>query len=342
MNLPVDLRSDTVTRPCPNMRQAMARAEVGDDVIGDDPTLNRLERIAAEMLGMEASLFVPSGTMGNQLAIFTHTNRSNEVICGRPCHIQEHEVGAAALISAVTLVSLNAPWGELEPSEVELAIREPDIHHPETGLICLECAHSSGAIPAMENLEEVAETARKHSIPIHIDGARIFNASIALGIDPSKIAALADSVMFCLSKGLGAPVGSLLCGTKDFIQKARKGRKLLGGGMRQAGVLAAAGIYALEKNINRLAEDHERADAMAGVLSKIDSVEVLSRGSEINMVWLKQKKQDKPPMEIVEELEKRNVLVYPPLHGLWRLVLHKDIKDESFEYACRQLEEVLS
>lgn len=342
MKLPVDLRSDTVTRPCKGMRAAMFEAVVGDDVIGDDPTVEKLERMSAQIMGKEGALFVPSGTMGNQLALFVQTTRGDEVICGRPCHIQEHEVGAAAVISGVSLVPLDARFGELDAAKVEEAVREPDIHHPETGLVCLESAHSSGAVPSMEVLQSVVETACRHEISVHLDGARIFNAALALGVDVKEIASLADSVMFCLSKGLGAPVGSMLCGEKDFIEKARKARKLLGGGMRQVGILAAAGIFALENNIQRLADDHEKAAVMADVLSMIEGVEVVARSSEINMVWFKCTHPRMGGERLVAEMEEKRVLIYPPLGGLWRLVFHKDVDTEDLEYACRCFEEVFS
>ncbi len=336
-----DLRSDTVTRPGQDMRRAMAQAPVGDDVIGDDPTVCELERRAAALLGKEAALFVPSGTMGNQLAIFTHTVRGNEVICGKPCHIQEHEVGAAAILSGVTLVPIPAPTGRLDPDQVAAEIRSPDIHHPETGLICLECAHSSGAVQTIEELQAVAQVAREAHIPVHMDGARIFNAALALGQDVARIAAVADSVMFCLSKGLGAPVGSLLCGTEEFVAKARKGRKIFGGGMRQVGILAAAGLYALDHNVERLAEDHERARRLAEKLSDLPGLHVFEDRLDINMVWftLDSSMRDE---EIVTELAQRGLFVYPPMHGEWRLVTHLDIDDEDIDRAAAAFRAVLT
>ncbi len=341
MNSVVDLRSDTVTRPSDAMRQFMARAEVGDDVIGDDPTVQKLEETAARMLGKEAALFVPSGTMGNQLSIFTHTSRGNEVICGKPCHIQEHEVGAAAVLSAVTLVPVDAPTGRLDPDAVAKEIRSPDIHHPETGLVCLECAHSSGAVPSIEEMTVVSEVAHQAGLPVHLDGARIFNAAQALDVDVSRIAAVADSVMFCLSKGLGAPVGSLLCGTEEFVSKARKGRKILGGGMRQAGILAAGGLYALEHNVDRLVEDHRRARRLAEGLADIPGVTVFEDRLDINLVWFSSD-SNKAAERLVSELEERSVLVYPPMHGQWRLVTHLDIDDGQVDHAIEQFRAVFS
>ncbi|MDD2483917.1 MAG: low specificity L-threonine aldolase, partial [Eubacteriales bacterium] len=270
----IDLRSDTVTMPTDEMRKAMAEAPVGDDVYGDDPTVNRLEAIAAEKVGKEAALFVPSGTFGNQLCVLTHTRRGDEIILGKNCHIVLHEVGAAAVIAGVQLRTLDTINGMLVPADVEMAIRGKDIHYPDTGLICVENAHGLGTAIPLDNLLMIKELAEEHGIPVHMDGARIFNAATALGVDAKEIAACCDSVMFCLSKGLAAPVGSMVAGTKEFIDRARKNRKLMGGGMRQAGILAAAGIIALEKMTERLVVDHENAAYLAEQLSKIHGIDV--------------------------------------------------------------------
>ena len=337
----VDLRSDTVTRPDPAMRDAMARAEVGDDVLGDDPTVQALEAKAAEILHKEAALFVPSGTMGNQLAIMTHTRRGDEVICGKPCHIQEHEVGAAAVLSAVTLVTIDAPTGVLYPEKIASAVREEDIHHPRTSLLCLECAHGSGAVQPLETLEAASTTARDLGLKVHLDGARIFNAALALGVKPSSIAAVADSVMFCVSKGLGAPVGSLLCGSRDFVERARKNRKLLGGGMRQAGILAAAGLHGLENNIDALADDHEKAKVLARALASAPGLRVLEDMLDINMVWFELDSSE-DPLELVRGLEAEGILVLPPMAGRWRLVVHRDVDRADLDRAIEVLVRVLS
>ncbi len=259
----IDLRSDTVTLPGEEMRAAMANAEVGDDVYGDDPTVNRLEEIAARRLGKEAAIFVPSGTFGNQLSILTHTLRGDEVIIPASNHIIVHEAGASAVIAGVQMRTLDCDDGMPSVDRILKAIRGEDLHYPRTGLICLENAHSSGRVLPMEYMKEVYSIARERAIPVHLDGARIFNAAVSLGIDAREIASKADSVMFCLSKGLGAPIGSMLVGTKDFIARARKGRKIMGGAMRQAGIIAAAGIIAIEKMIDRLGEDHENARYLA-------------------------------------------------------------------------------
>lgn len=340
MRRPVDLRSDTVTRPTPAMREAMATAPVGDDVFGDDPTVNALEAEAAQRLGKEAALLVASGTQGNQSAVMTHTRRGNEVICGRPCHIQEHEVGAAAVLSGVSLVPIDAPTGILAPAAIEAAIRVEDIHHPETGLLCLECAHSSGAVQPLGALQDAAAVARDRGIPVHLDGARIFNAAEHLGVAPSEIAAVADSVMFCLSKGLGAPVGSLLCGSRTFVARARKARKMLGGGMRQAGILAAAGLHALAHHVDRLAEDHARAQRLAEALGGLEGLEVDRACLDINMVWFTAPRVADPGA-VVAALAEQGVLALEPAGGRWRLVVHLDVDDEALDHAIGALRRVL-
>ncbi|MEQ8159500.1 MAG: low-specificity L-threonine aldolase, partial [Mesotoga sp.] len=271
----IDLRSDTVTLPGEEMRAAMANAEVGDDVYGDDPTVNRLEEIAAEVLGKESAVFVPSGTFGNQLSILTHTLRGDEVIIPASNHIIVHEAGASAVIAGVQMRTLDCDDGMPSVDRILKAIRGEDLHYPRTGLICLENAHSSGRVLPMEYMKEVYSLARERAVPVHLDGARIFNAAVSLGIDAGEIASKADSVMFCLSKGLGAPIGSMLVGTKDFISRARKGRKIMGGAMRQAGIIAAAGIMAIEKMIDRLGEDHENARYLAKKLEEIKGIEIM-------------------------------------------------------------------
>ena len=281
----IDLRSDTVTMPTEEMRQAIANAEVGDDVYGDDPTINKLEKLAAEKVGMEAAIFVPSGTFGNQLALFTHTRRGHEVIVGKNNHIVVHEVGASAVIAGVQLRTLDTINGAMNPKDVEDAIRVDDIHEPETGLICVEEAHGCGAVVPLDTLKEIKQIAERHNIPVHMDGARLFNAAVALGVTAKEIAACADTVMFCLSKGLAAPAGSMVAGSKKFIDRARKNRKLMGGGMRQVGILAAAGIIALDKMADRLHEDHENAKYMAEKLEEIPGVNVIKDRLDIDMVF---------------------------------------------------------
>ena len=281
----VDFRSDTVTHPTEEMRKAMFMAEVGDDVYQDDPTTNELEALAAEMLGTEAALFVPSGTMGNQLAIMSHTRRGQEIIVSENSHIFEHEVGAAAVLSGVNLRPLSFENGLYNASAIEAAIRSDDIHEPPTGLICLENALANGRVLSLEAMKEIKDVADRHGIPIHIDGARLFNAAVALNTDIRELTALVDSVSCCLSKGLCAPIGSVLCGKKDFILAARKYRKMLGGGMRQTGILAAAGIIALRDMTKRLDKDHQNARLLAKRLLDLPGVTVDMESVQINMIF---------------------------------------------------------
>ncbi len=268
---PIDLRSDTVSRPGKGMRRAMAEAEVGDDVFGDDPTVNRLEAKAAELLGKEAAVYVPSGTMANLIALMTHTRPGDEIVLGEQNHIFAYEVaGAARLAQVLTRTLRNRPDGGVAVEDVREAMRERGLHSPGTALVCLENTHNrcGGAVTTAAEVGLVADVAHSHGARVHLDGARIFNAQVAIETPAAEIAGSADSVSFCLSKGLGCPVGSLLSGTRDFIDEARRNRKMLGGGMRQAGVLAAAGLYALEHNVHRLAEDHDNAQALSEGLRK--------------------------------------------------------------------------
>lgn len=280
-----DFRSDTVTLPTDEMRRAMFDAVVGDDVYNDDPTVRALEEKSAQILGKEAALFVPSGTFGNQLAILTHTKRGDEVILGDACHILMHEVGAAAVIAGVQLRQIATVNGSMTAKEVESMIRTEDIHYPDTGLICIENAHSSGTVIKISEMKSIYEIAQKNHLPVHLDGARIFNAAQVLNVEVSELAKYADSIMFCLSKGLCAPVGSMLVGNKAFIEKARKNRKLMGGGLRQVGFLAAAGIVALDSMVSRLHEDHDLAQYLAEKLTEIDGIDVLEDRLDINMVF---------------------------------------------------------
>jgi len=267
------------------MREAMFRAELGDDVYQDDPTTNELERIAAEVLGMEAALFVPSGTMGNQLAIMSHTRRGDEVITSINSHIFEHEVGASAVLSGVNLHPLTFEHCIPNAAQIERAIRSSDIHEPPTSLICLENALANGRVVPVETMKEIKTMAERRGLKVHLDGARLFNAACALNVDVKQITACVDSVSCCLSKGLCAPIGSVLCGSRELIACARKNRKLLGGGMRQTGVLAAAGILSLTEMPKRLGEDHQNAKYLAQLLSELPGVTVDPSAVQINMVF---------------------------------------------------------
>lgn len=332
----IDLRSDTVTKPTDEMRKAMAEAEVGDDVYGDDPTVNKLEKMAAEILGKEDAVFVPTGTFANQLALFTHCERGNEVILGDDVHIVQHEAGAASVIAGVQLRTIETDKGALPPEKVEEKIRKiEDIHYPKTGLICLENAHSNGRVIPLENFKKIKEIANKYEIPIHLDGARIFNASVALNVDPKEIAKYADSVSFCLSKGLCAPVGSLLVGSREFIEKARKKRKIMGGGMRQVGILAAAGIIALEKMRFRLHEDHENAKYLAKNLVELGFVEIVEE-VQINMVFFKIKKEF-DESNFVNFLLKNGIKINPSDDNVFRFVTHYWVKKEHIDYVVKKI-----
>ncbi|MEI3424497.1 MAG: threonine aldolase family protein [Christensenellales bacterium] len=255
----IDLRSDTVTQPTLAMRAAMAAAEVGDDVYGDDPTMNELEALAAQTLGKEAAMFATSGTMGNQIGIMSQTRRGDEIIAGAESHIVMHEVGAAAVLSGVNVRQIDYPNCIPVPEMIAARIRPDDIHEPPTALICLENALANGRVVPLETMAEIRKIADAHSLPVHLDGARVFNAATALGVDVKEITKYADTVSCCLSKGLCAPVGAVLAGPKATIERARKCRKMLGGGMRQCGILGAAGIIALKDMTKRLGEDHANA-----------------------------------------------------------------------------------
>lgn len=287
MNRRIDLRSDTVTLPTEAMRRAMYEAEVGDDVWGEDPTVKRLQEMAAERMGKEAALFVASGTMGNLVSLLAHCRRGDEVILGDECHIVHYEVGAAAVFGGLVYRTVpTTRFGELPLGEIAGAIRGPNVHFPPTGLVCLENTHNrcGGTVLSVDYMRQVYELAGRHHLPVHLDGARIFNAAIALGVEAREIARYADSVMFCLSKGLSAPVGSLVCGTAEFIERAHRMRKMVGGGMRQVGVIAAAGIVALQEMVDRLAEDHENARLLAEGLANIPGLAVDLETVQTNMV----------------------------------------------------------
>lgn len=284
----IDWRSDTVTQPTPAMRAAMARAEVGDDVFGDDPTVQQLEAKAAALTGHAAGLFVASGAMGNLVALLVHCQRGHEVIVGQRSHVFLNEVGGlAALVGAQAYPLPNQPDGTLALRDIEAAIREEDVHHPRTRLICLENTQNQcGGVPLTATYtEQVAALAQARGLLLHIDGARLFNAAVAQGVSAQALAAPADSVMFCLSKGLGAPIGSMLCGRKDFIAEARRARKLVGGGMRQVGVIAAAGLVALDSMIERLEDDHANARTLATRLRELPHVTLTAETPATNMVY---------------------------------------------------------
>lgn len=338
----IDIRSDTVTQPTQEMREAMFKAEVGDDVYDEDPTMKKLEKYAAEVVGKEDALFVPSGTFGNQLSIFTHCERGNEVILDDSCHIVVHEVGAASVIAGVQLRTINSDKGVMAPQDIKNRIRkgEDDLHFPSTGLICLENAHSNGRVVSLENMKEISEIAHEKGIPVHLDGARVFNAATYLNVDPKEITQYCDSVMFCLSKGLCAPVGSIVAGSKDFIQKAKKKRKLMGGGLRQAGFLAAAGLIALEKMRFRLKEDHENARYLGERLNEIPEISVNLDDIHINMVFFRINK-DINFREMVSFFLEKGIKINPPENGELRFVTNYWVSKKDVDYIVETMKEYL-
>lgn len=306
----IELRSDTLTRPTAAMRRAMAEAPVGDDVFGEDPTVNRLEEMAAVCMGKAAALFVASGTMGNLVAQLTHCGRGSETILGDQSHIFFYEQGGAAALGGIHPRTIpNRPDGTMAIEDMAAAVRPDDVHFPRTGLILLENTHNRcGGVPlTSEYMDAVGRLAKTHRLKLHVDGARIFNASVALGEDVRELAAPADSISFCLSKGLGAPVGSVLCGSRDFIAEARRNRKVLGGGMRQAGIIAAAGIVALTEMVDRLAEDHANARKLAEGLAEMDGVAVDLPGIRTNIVYIDVTRQDMDAPALAERLKGEGV-----------------------------------
>jgi len=330
----IDLRSDTVTHPTPAMREAMYRAEVGDDVYGEDPTVNQLEELAAERMGKEAAVFVPAGTMGNAIAILVHCRRGDEVLTGDRAHIYLYEVGGAARLNGSPIRAIPTLLdGTLNREKLASSFFGDDVHEARTGLLCLEDTHNmcGGRVIASETLREMAAPARAHKLPVHMDGARIFNAAIALGVPVSALAAEVDSVMFCLSKGLSAPVGSILVGSSGFIAEARRIRKLLGGGMRQAGILAAAGIVALNEMVERLAEDHANARKLAEGLANIPGVAVDPSVVESNMVFFGAADGDNT--RFVDAVAAEGVLLSGSDDGRIRAVTHYGISSEDIDAA---------
>jgi threonine aldolase len=343
----IDLRSDTVTHPTPEMREAMAEAEVGDDVFGDDPTVNKLEALAAEKLGKEAAIFVPSGTMGNLLALLVHCQRGDEVICGRQSHIYLNEAGGMSALGGIHPNPIpNQKDGTLAVDDILDSIRDAgDVHQPKTRLICLENTQNicGGVSLSVEYTQRIGEIARKENLALHIDGARIFNAAAAQNADVKELVGPADSVMFCLSKGLASPIGSMLIGSKEFIARSRHFRKMLGGGMRQVGVIAAAGIISIEKMISRLGEDHDRAKKLANGLRSISGLIVDEGSPQTNMIYFNLESGLKvSSQQIGERLLKQGVLVdaYDPVR--FRLVTHYWIDDDAVEKSIAAFKRALN
>jgi threonine aldolase len=341
---PTDLRSDTVTRPTPEMRAAIAEAVVGDDVFGDDPTAKELEDLAARLTGKEAGLFVPSGSMGNEVAILAHTRRGDEAIVEFDSHIYNYEAAGPAVLSGVQLAPIRTDRGTFTVEELDEAVRPDDVHEPVTRLVCLENTHNrkGGVIFPLARMMEIREFASRRGLMVHLDGARIFNAAAASGIDVREYCAACDSVMFCLSKGLGAPIGSMLTGDASFIIRAHRYRKLLGGGMRQVGVIAAAGLYALEHNVKRLAEDHRRARRLAEAVSGIEGISIDRDTVQTNIVVIDLADSGLSVDQATLLLEGEGVLVIPFGRTTVRAVTHLDIDDEDIEKSVEAFKKVFA
>lgn len=343
----IDLRSDTVTQPTPAMREAMARAEVGDDVYGEDPTINRLEELAAETLGKEAAVFVPSGTMGNAIAIITHCRRGDEIIMGDRAHTYLYEVGGAARLNgSPTRVVPTLADGTLDRARLAAAFLGDDVHEARTGLLCIEDTHNmcGGRVLSPAVLRELTAPARQRGVPVHMDGARFFNATVALGIPASELAAEVDSVTFCISKGLSAPVGALLVGGRDFITEARRGRKLLGGGMRQAGIIAAAGILGLTEMVERLADDHANARHLAKELANIPGIQVTPETVVTNIFFFDALGPDGQPNNnaFIAATAKEGALFSTGDTGSIRAVTHYGVEAADIDRALQIAERVMA
>jgi len=338
----IDLRSDTVTKPTPEMRRAMAEAEVGDDVYGEDPTVNRLERRAAEIFEREAALFVPTGSMGNLICIRIHCDHGNEVICESRGHIFNFEMASMSAIAGCIPRAVATPDGHLTWKQVEPALRPKTYYYAQTRLIALENTHNlaGGTLLPLEAQEEICDRAHERGLAVHLDGARIFNAAISLGVPPSEIAQYSDSVCFCVSKGLSAPVGSILCGSAGFIERARAYRRMVGGNMRQAGPLAAAGIVALETMADRLVEDHQTAKRLAEELNQIDASLCDPKDVETNLVRVDVRKSGRRAAQWSADLKTKGVLVAPADTHALRFVTHRHISAPDVDTAVSAFAEL--
>jgi threonine aldolase len=342
MNEFIDLRSDTVTKPTPGMRKAMAAAEVGDDVYGEDPTINALQEKVAKLLGKEKAIFVPSGTMANQLSIKAHTQPGDEVIIEGSSHSYNFEGGAGAVLSGVQFSCLPGKRGILDISQVEEAIRPIDVHFPLTRLICLENTHNrgGGSVYPIKNMSTIYKLAKSRGLLVHLDGARLWNASVASGIKPAEYAQYADSVSVCLSKGLGAPIGSLVAGSAAFVARVHRFRKMFGGGMRQAGILAAAGIYALDHHLKKLKATHDQAKRLALFLSECKGVSLDPDQVETNIIIFDMAQSKKTPLQIAAVMKEKGVLIHALGKTQIRLVTHIDASDNDIEKAMKAFKQV--
>jgi threonine aldolase len=340
---PVDLRSDTVTKPSPDMRRAMAEAEVGDDVFHEDPSVNRLEEMVAALYGKEAALYVASGTMANQIAIRAQTHHGDEIIMERTSHPFNSEAGALAALAGVQVNLIDGQHGIMDVEQIRAVVRTPNVHHAPTALICLENTHNrgGGSIWPLDNIRAIREFARSVSVPTHLDGARLLNACVATGLTPKDYAQYFDSCTLCLSKGLGAPVGSLVIGSKEFIATAHRFRKQFGGGMRQAGILAAAGIYALEHNVARLAEDHLNAKRLARGIAEIDGLDIDVNTVETNILYFGVRRSGLTVPILVERLKAEGILMLGTGPNSIRAVTHLDVSKEGIDRAVDVLRKVV-
>lgn len=339
----IDLRSDTVTKPTPSMQAAMAQARVGDDVYGEDPTVNALESRAAHLLGKEAALFVPTGVMANQLCIRVHTRPGDEVIAEKTAHVIRYEGGSASALSQVQVCCLEGDRGLLTAKSVVEAIRPHDIHYPPTTLVCLEQTHNvgGGTVYPLSTIQEITHVSGDRGLASHLDGARLFNAVVASGVSAAAFAQPFDTVSFCLSKGLGAPVGSVIVSTHDRVARLRRLRKMFGGGMRQAGILAAAGLYALDHHITRMQEDHDNAKHFALQLQQIPAVYVDPDLVETNIVLFEVVGSDRSTGEIVQALKDVGVLLNAVGEHRFRAVTHLDVSSADIEQATHCIGKVL-
>ena len=341
----IDLRSDTVTMPTEAMRKAMYSAPLGDDVFGEDPTINRLEKMAAEKIGKKAALFVPSGTMANLVSVLTWCGRGDAVILGDQCHSYLYEAGGIAALGGVhSFVLKNQPDGTMKLDEIRSAIRGDNVHFPRTKLICLENTHNRcfGSPLTVEYMASVFNIARENNLNVHTDGARIFNASVALNKDVKEFTKFSDSVSFCLSKGLSSPVGSVICGAKDFIKEARRVRKVVGGGMRQAGILAAAGIVSLEQMIVRLADDHKNAKILAEGIAQIKGLSIDLSKVHTNIVYFSLNSDKISPEKFLASLEEKGIRYLSTAKSTFRMVTHYGIESQDIQTALSALYQIMS
>ncbi len=341
----IDLRSDTVTLPTARMRKAISEAELGDDVFEEDPTVNRLEKIAAEIIGKESALLVSSGTQGNLVSILSHCNRGDEIILGNLSHTFLNEVGGISALGGIhPHTVINQDDGTMDLKEIESAIRGNNIHYPRTRLICIENTHNRcyGTPLTVEYTNAVCKLAHNYGLKVHLDGARIFNASVALNVDIQKLTQNVDSLSFCLSKGLSAPVGSLICGTKEFIKEARRYRKMLGGGMRQAGIIAAAGIVALEDMIDRLKEDHKNAQLLAEGISEISELAIDLQKVKTNIIYFDLISNKISAQDLLKKMEEKGIKFLSTGPNRFRMVTHYGITEEDIKFTVATLKKLFS